>query len=311
MAKNHLIGYSARMIHYTPLRYPGGKRRLAPAVMHLLELNGLKDIEYVEPFAGGAGVAMSLLFGEYASRVHLNDLSRPIFAFWHSVLNDTEAMCRRLNSISVTMEEWKLQRAVYDRRDTANLDELGFATLFLNRTNRSGIINGGVIGGKGQTGSYDIAARFNKETLLTRIRRVGRYRNRVKLYQMDATDFTDKVAPTISKSALFFYDPPYIDSGQQLYMNDYTVADHQNLMAKVTKLSQPWIVTYDYAAVKHRISEGSRRIVYSLHYVAADRHKGREVMFLSDGIKIPKLSDFLGWRIHPIPNLSRLKTASD
>src|SRR5436305_1147782 len=134
------------MIHYTPLRYPGGKRRLVPAIMRLLELNGLKDVEYVEPFAGGAGAALSLLFGEYASNIHINDLCPAVYAFWHTVLNNPESLCRRIKRVKITMAEWRRQRAVYERRETADLEELGFATLFLNRTNRSGILCAGVIG---------------------------------------------------------------------------------------------------------------------------------------------------------------------
>src|SRR3990172_7653796 len=166
------------MPFYTPLRYPGGKRRLSTVVMRLLKKNGLSDVQYAEPYAGGAAVALALLFEEYASVVHINDLSRPVYAFWHSVLNDTEELCRHVRSTRVTMAEWRRQRAIYDRMDSADLGELGFAALFLNRTNRSGIIAGGVIGGKQQTGKWPIGARFHKEELLRRIRMVSRYRNR-------------------------------------------------------------------------------------------------------------------------------------
>jgi len=137
---------------YTPLRYPGGKRRLAPFVGQLLEQNRLRNVEYAEPYAGGAAIALSLLFEERAACVHINDLSRPVFAFWHSVLNDAANLCQRIRSTRVSMREWERQRAVYDASDTIDLASLGFATLFLNRTNRSGILAGGVIGGKGQTG---------------------------------------------------------------------------------------------------------------------------------------------------------------
>ena len=138
------------MPFYTPIRYPGGKRRLAPAIMLLLEENNLRDIQYVEPYTGGASLALALLFEEYASVIHINDLSRPVYGFWDSVLNRTQELCERIEQTPVTMEGWDRQREVYENRNSADLFDLGFAALFLNRTNRSGIIGGGVIGGKRQ-----------------------------------------------------------------------------------------------------------------------------------------------------------------
>ena len=166
------------MPFYTPLRYPGGKRRLSTVVMRLLEENGLKDIQYAEPYAGGSAVALSLLFEEYASTVHINDLSRPVYAFWYAVLNNTAELCRRIDRTKVNMREWRRQRAVYERRDKAELDDLGFAALFLNRANRSGIIGGGVIGGKDQSGEWGIDARFNKTEITQRIQKIGRFSKR-------------------------------------------------------------------------------------------------------------------------------------
>src|SRR5882762_11670499 len=187
------------MPFYTPLRYPGGKRRLAKVIMRLLEANDLTDIQYAEAYAGGASIALALLFEEYASFIHINDLSRPVYAFWYLVLNDCEAFCRRIEQVNVTMREWKQQHAVYERRDTADLDELGFSAFFLNRTNRSGIIDGGVIGGQHQTGQWTLDARFNKAELIQRIRKVARYNSRIRLYQLDALDFTNRIIPALGR----------------------------------------------------------------------------------------------------------------
>jgi DNA adenine methylase len=83
-----------RLVRFTPLRYPGGKGKLAAYLKSIIEANRLHDGEYVEPYAGGAAIAFELLFQEYVSRIHINDLSRPIFSFWQAVLNDTNELCR-------------------------------------------------------------------------------------------------------------------------------------------------------------------------------------------------------------------------
>ena len=179
------------MSFYTPLRYPGGKRRLLSFIGRVLEVNQLWNVQYVEPCAGGASLPLAFLFEEYASNIHMNDLSRPVFAFWHSVLNDADELCRRIERTPVTMDEWYRQRAILEKPEVANLLELGYATFFLNRTNRSGIISGGVIGGKKQAGKWKLDCRFAKDELIRRIRRISRYRNRIHLYRQDAIDFTD------------------------------------------------------------------------------------------------------------------------
>lgn len=298
------------MPFYTPLRYPGGKRRLIPTIRSILEVNGLRDVQYVEPFAGGAAIGLALLFEEYAAAIHLNDLDRAVYAFWHAVLNDPERLCRRVESATISMRQWKRQRAIYAERNTADLDDLAFAALFLNRTNRSGILGGGVIGGKDQAGDWSLGVRFNKPDLVQRIRRISRYAGRIRLYHQDAGQFTKDLVPTLGANTFTFFDPPYIESGQNLYLNDYGLEDHRRLANLIVRLRRPWVVTYDYPAIRHGLFGSLRRLVYDLQYTAQARYTGREVMFICPSLDVPHHSNLAGPKMHVVPRLSRVRKSA-
>lgn len=276
------------MVFYTPLRYPGGKRRLLTVVTRLLRENGLTDIEYAEPYAGGAAIALALLLEDYAAVIHLNDLSRPVFAFWNAAISNTDDLCARVEATPVTMEEWHRQRAIYEAHNVADLDDLGFAALFLNRTNRSGILAGGVIGGKRQNGPWKLDARFNKPEIVRRIQQIGRHRGRIRLHQLDALDFVNNELSRITDRGFAFIDPPYINAGKGLYLDDYSVEGHRDLAASIQNLRLPWLCTYDRAAVEHNLYLDYRRIEYQLPYMAHGRHRGDEVMFLSHDLALPQ-----------------------
>lgn len=273
----------------TPLRYPGGKGKLANYVKLIFHQNNLLDGHYAEPYAGGAAVALSLLFEEYAQHIHINDLSRHVHAFWYAVLNHTDELCRLILDTEVTMEEWHKQKKIQENADDASTVELAFSTFFLNRTNRSGIISGGVIGGKDQSGGWKIDARYNKENLIERIKKVARYRRRINLYNLDAAVFIQEVLPTLPLRMLAYLDPPYFVKGHGLYDDFYTYDDHKHISELIDGFTRNWIISYDNAPEILPLYERYRSIIYNLSYSAQDRYKGSEVMYFCNSLSIPEV----------------------
>lgn len=279
------------MRYVSPLRYPGGKRRLANFIKLVFHFNSLMDGYYAEPFAGGASIALALLFDEYASRVFINDLSKPIYALWHSILYETEDLCFLISKADITIKEWHRQKEIYLSRNSSLL-ELGFATLFLNRTNRSGIIEGGPIGGKKQKGKYKIDARFNKDSLIQRIRRIARYRGRIQIYNMDAIDFMKSILSSFPQKTLVFLDPPYYGKGdKKLYINQYGKEDHVRIAELLTSLDTRWIISYDDVPEIRELYKGYQNISYNLYYSAAKRYSGKEVMFFHKNLLVPPVRE--------------------
>jgi DNA adenine methylase len=279
--------------HFSPLRYPGGKGRLSPFVQTIFEENDLLDGHYVEPYAGGAAVALSLLLLEYASHIHINDISGPVYLFWKAVLEDTDALCRKIREKRVTPEEWRRQRRIlFHYRDHSRVS-VAFAFFFLNRTNRSGIIHsGGMIGGNDQTGNWKIDARYNKPELISRIEAIASYSHRIRVSNKDAEMFLKVTVPTLPHKSLIFLDPPYFEQGQSLYENHYQPEDHIRLAGVFRKkLRRNWIISYDNHSQIRKAYRGCKKLVYSLPYSAARNYEGSEIVFFSDGLSVPAVKN--------------------
>ncbi len=275
------MGYS------TPLRYPGGKSKLAGFMKLVFEENHLINGHYAEPYAGGAGVALHLLFSGHASHVHINDLSKPIYAFWHAVLEDTDNVCRLIDETPVDIDTWFKQKEVQEHPERHSALELGFSTFFLNRTNRSGIIRGGVIGGQNQDGPWKLDARYNKTDLISRIERISRVGDHISLYNQDAAQFITEALPQLPMESIVYLDPPYYARGHDLYENHYVRDDHLVLSNLLDDINRRWIVSYDDTSEIREMYQRYRNLPYELSYSAAGRHRGAEIMFFSDNLLIP------------------------
>lgn len=281
----------------TPLRYPGGKSQLIPFVVELLKENNLFYGEYAEPFAGGSGIAMKLLLDGYVDRIYLNDIDPAIYCFWYSVLNRTDKLCKLIEESEVSIEEWYKQRQIYLKGDFSQEVKFGFATLFLNRTNRSGIIKAGVIGGLDQSGNYKLDCRFNKPDLIRKIRRIASYRTQINLSQLDAVEFINTIVPNMSPSTLINLDPPYFGKGHELYTNFYRPDDHATLAKAVCSIQRHWMVTYDDTPEIRNLYKQHSTYSSSLNYSAQLKRVGTELLVLGPSLSAPdsiKFADITG-----------------
>lgn len=276
------------MRYLSPFRYPGGKAKVAPFIRELVKINGLLDGVYVEPYVGGGAVALSLLMGEYVSEIYINDKDRSIFSVWYCILKDTERFCDLISSTPVNMESWYNAKNVQQDSNNQDYLSLGFATFFLNRTNRSGIIKGGVIGGKNQNGKYKIDARFNKNEMIRRILDISKYSRRIHLDNLDAIEFLDKYKKVFPEQTLIYLDPPYFVKGEDLYLNYYDIKDHKKIAAYLKKIKTfRWIVSYDNHDFISDLYKNFRQNEFELTYSAGSPTKGSEIMIYSNNIKIP------------------------
>lgn len=277
------------MKFYSPLRYPGGKGKLADFIKDVFLKNNLEDGCYVEPYAGGASIALSLLLDGIASKIILNDYDRSIYAFWYSVINETDELCRRIDQTPVNIDVWKEQKQVQRNKETSELIDLGFSTFYLNRTNRSGILKAGVIGGKNQNGNYSMDARFNKPDLINRIKKIGSLSKKIIIYNHDAIDLIKRIEKELPERTLIYFDPPYYVKGKEVYENHYDHQDHVLVSQMIKGLKvQKWIVSYDDEKEIRRLYIDNKKFTYSFNYSVVNAKKGTEVIIYSDGLIIPR-----------------------
>lgn len=290
------------MLLYSPLRYPGGKNKLSTFIAKICidnEING----HYVEPYSGGASVALFLLFEGFVNKITINDKDRSVYAFWHSVLNKTKQLCQLIEDTDITIEEWKKQKEIQKNKEHADLLELGFSTFFLNRTNRSGIINAGVIGGIEQKGNYKMDCRFNKKDLINRIQRIASRKKDIRLYKKDALKLIDKIQEEAeNENVIFYFDPPYYLKASTLYMNHYKENNHRLVSEKIRNIRNiRWIVSYDNVPEIKDLYINCKKKEYSFKHTAHSSRIGQEILFFSPNLRIPRIKNFnpLAFKLTP------------
>jgi len=262
---------------------------LYPFIKEVININNLHNYAYVELFAGGAGIALALLLNNDVKEVVINDFDYCIYAFWYSVINETENLVCLIEETSITISERLKQKTVYTHASDHTLLEVGFATLFLNRTNRSGILTGGVMGGNDQTGKYKMDCRFNKTELIRRIHLIASKRERIMLLNMDASELLMSQEKLINKQCFFFLDPPYVVKGGDLYKKAFSQYDHTHLQTVVNRFlsNKKWLMTYDNVPLINDLYSCYFTKSFNLQYVANNKKQGSELMIFANSIIIP------------------------
>lgn len=266
----------------SPLRYPGGKNCIFPFISKLFYENEMIGISYAEPYAGGAGLALRLLYDEYVRHIYVNDLDKSIYAFWKVVTERNDEFCAWVSEVKVDIDNWLYYRELQRSSETVDMFDLAKSTFFLNRTNVSGVIKGGVIGGIEQHGKYKIDARFKKDDLISRIHRINSYKNRITVSNLDGVEFISKLDKR--KEDIFIYlDPPYFLKGSDLYMNFFSKEDHKKVSDRVKRMKKRWLVSYDDNDFILNLYGNNQKYSYSLSQSTSNR-VGRELLIFSNAL---------------------------
>ncbi|RQP11523.1 MAG: DNA adenine methylase [Chryseobacterium sp.] len=275
----------------SPLRYPGGKSCLTHFLTTLAQQNDLVGGQYLELYAGGAGAALNLLYNGVFREILINDYDYSIYSFWYAVLHETEAFIRLIEDTPITLAEWHRQKEILAGGRENDQLTLGFATFFLNRTNRSGIIfKAGPIGGLEQAGKYLIDVRFNKKKLIKRIEKIAQHGDRIHLTNENATSIIQDPGNYIENltDSFIYLDPPYYNKGRQLYLNNYEHDGHADLARQMSRLPAEicWLISYDNTDQIKSMYRDYRMATFDLNYTLQSKRFGSELLIFSDNLTL-------------------------
>ncbi len=279
-------------MNQSPLRYPGGKSKISPLVGLIIRKLNFESAIYIEPFAGGAGVAISLLLGGVVNKIVINDYDKAIYSFWRALKEESNALIHLIENTPVTVEEWHRQKEVFINNNHKYSLELGFSAFFLNRTNRSGILSAGPIGGYDQKGNYLIDARYNKAVLIEKIRVIAKQKKNIFVYNKEVRNFITQVIPQYQDNALVYFDPPYYHKGKELYKNFFNAEDHRDIAECIThNVVCNWIITYDDCQQIKDIYPQYIIKQFNLNYSVANKRKGMELMIFKNADVCPTVEE--------------------
>ncbi len=276
-------------MNFSPLRYPGGKSRITKTIETILtKIDNNNKITYIEPFAGGAGIAINLLLAEKVEKIVINDYDKAVYSFWRAIKEKPESFIKLIYDVPINIDEWYRQKRIYTENNKKYSLQLGFAAFYLNRTNRSGILNAGPIGGYSQNGNYKMNVRFNKQLLIEKIKNISLKKKNIYIYNKEVRSFIVNVLPKFGNRSFVYLDPPYFNNGQRLYQNFFTLEDHKQIAQYICQnIHCPWIITYDDVPEIKMIYSNYEQRTFQLNYSAANKGNGTEIMIFKSRNLIP------------------------
>jgi DNA adenine methylase len=272
------------MKFYSPLRYPGSKRKLINYLDKILFLNKLAPKVVVEPFVGGGSVSLAFLMKK----------DELISSFWETLFFDTDFLVNFVKNTTITPKRFNFYKKVVKNHENYDKRQLAKACLFLNRTSFSGILqaNVGPLGGREQQSKYKIDCRFGRKNLVKRIKEIAAFRNKVTVLSSSWAQTIKYCLENLkykTQEYLFYLDPPFYEKADYLYRYYFDSNDHETLRDEVVKLKQPWILSYDRASEIKKLYSEFKRIHIQMPYSINSPSKRIEKELIITPLKLPKI----------------------
>jgi len=235
----------------SPFRYPGGKTWLVPHIRQWLNHRKPRVCEFIEPFAGGAIVSLTVAFERLADSVTMIEKDEDVAAVWMTILNlrNGHWLADRIAEFDLTEEN--VRAALQTPRWKLRFRGRAFKTILRNRVQRGGILAPGAGVMKVGENGRGLASRWYPETLKRRILAITELRHRITFEQADGIDTIRRNAGR--KDVAFFIDPPYTVAGRRLYT--YSDIDHEELFRVTSRVAGDFLMTYDNTDEIRRLAE--------------------------------------------------------
>ena len=234
----------AQVKQLSPFRYPGGKTWLAPHVKTWLGNLKIKPALFVEPFAGGGIISLTVAYEDLSDQIIMVEIDEDVSSVWRTIFEgDAEWLVERIMAFNMTFEN--VQNCLNTCPNA--LKERAFQTILRNRISHGGILAQGAGVMKNGENGKGLASRWYPATLKSRIEQITKLKGRIKFIQGDGLEIINQYAN--ETNAVFFIDPPYTagkkSAGRRLYT--HFDLDHPELFTLASTIQGDFLMTYENA----------------------------------------------------------------